>query len=75
MKMTHSEWNERIRTGRKGKGRSQYYTATCPICLVSYDVDILGSDASARVLATQKVASHIGTAHKHQLSDDSTNRT
>lgn len=69
MKMTHKEWTERIRTELKGKGRSQHYTATCPICMVSYEVDVLGSDASARVLATQKIASHIGSAHKDDLTD------
>jgi hypothetical protein len=36
---------------------------------VSYDVDILSSDASARELAMQKVASHLKTAHKHALTD------
>ena len=34
-----------------------------------YDVDILSSDASARELAMQKVASHLKTAHTHALTD------
>jgi hypothetical protein len=66
--LSHKEWCERIRAER-GKSRSRYYSAICPICYVNYDVDILSSDASARELAMQKVASHLKTAHKHALTD------
>lgn len=36
---------------------------------LSYDVDILSSDASARALAVGKVASHINSAHPDVLTD------
>jgi hypothetical protein len=36
---------------------------------MSYDVDILSSDASARALAVGKVASHINSAHPDALTD------
>ena len=52
----------------KNKGRNRYYFAICPICLISYDVDILDNDASARVLAVEKVASHIRSAHSDALN-------
>ena len=62
------EWRDLIVAELKGGGRNRYYSAICPICLVSYDVDILSSDASARALAVGKVASHIKSAHSHAVT-------
>ena len=72
MKSTYSELAARIETTSNGKGRSRYYTATCPICLVSYDVDVLSSDASARVMTVQRVVSHIRSAHSEEVADETT---
>jgi hypothetical protein len=68
-KCSHKEWRDLIRVEFKGKGRNRHCSATCPICLISYDVDILSSDASARALAVGKVASHINSAHPDVLTD------
>jgi len=68
-KRSRKEWRHLIRAELKGKGRNRQCTATCPICLVSYDVDMLGTDASARALAVGKVTSHISRAHADALSD------
>ena len=38
------------------------------MCLISYDVDILDNDASARVLAVEKVNSHIRRAYYDALN-------
>jgi len=67
-KLSQKEWRDLILAELKGKGRGRYYSAICPICLISYDVDILDSDASARVLAVEKVASHIKSAHSDALN-------
>jgi hypothetical protein len=67
-KLSHKEWRDLILAEFKGKGRGRYYSAICPICLISYDVDILSSDASARALAVDKVASHIKNAHSDALT-------
>ena len=67
-KLSHKEWRDLILIELKGKGRSRYCSAICPVCLVGYDVDILDSDASARVLAVEKVASHIKSAHSDALN-------
>jgi hypothetical protein len=67
-KLSQKEWRDLILAELKGKGRDRFYAAICPICLVSYDVDILDSDASARVLAVEKVASHIRSAHSDALN-------
>jgi hypothetical protein len=67
-KLSHKEWRDLILAELKGKGRSRYYSAICPVCLISYDVDILSSDASARALAVEKVASHINSAHSDALT-------
>jgi len=48
----------------RGKDRSLYYSAICPICFISYDVNI----SSARALAVKKVASHINSAHSDALT-------
>ena len=69
-KLSHKEWRDLILVEPKGKGKSRYYSAFCPICLVGYDVDILSGDTSARafaVEAVEKVASHIKTAHSDAL--------
>lgn len=63
-KLSDKEWRDLILAELKGKGRSQYYSAICPICLLNYDVEI----ASARVLAVEKVASHIKSAHSDALT-------
>ena len=55
-KLSQKEWRDLILAELKGKGRSRYYSAICPICLISYDVDILGSDASARAVAVENCA-------------------
>jgi hypothetical protein len=68
-KRSHKEWRDLIRTELKGKGRNCHCTATCPICLISYDVEVLSSDASTRALAVGKVASHINSAHVEALTD------
>jgi hypothetical protein len=68
-KRSRKEWRDLIRVEFKGKARNRHCSATCPICLVSYDVDILSSDASARTLAVGKVASHISSAHADALTD------
>jgi len=67
-KLSQKEWRDLILAELKGKARSRYCSAICPICLISYDVDILSSDASARVLAVEKVASHIRSAHSDALN-------
>jgi hypothetical protein len=66
---SHKEWRGLIRAEFKGKGRNRHCVAICPICLISYDVDILSSDASTRALAVGKVASHMTSAHADALSD------
>jgi hypothetical protein len=68
-KRSHKEWRNLIRAEFKGKGRNRHCTATCPVCLVSYDVDILSSEPATRALALGKVASHINSAHADALSD------
>jgi hypothetical protein len=67
-KLSQKEWRDLILAEPKGKGRSRHNSAICPICLISYDVDILDSDASARVLAVEKVVSHIRSAHSDALN-------
>src|SRR5215831_6277152 len=70
IKLSHKEWGDLILVEPKGKGKSRYYSAICPICLIAYDVDILSRDTSARVFAAEaveKVASHIKTAHSDVL--------
>ena len=67
-KLSHKEWGDLILADIKGKGRRRYYSAVCPICLACYDVDILSNDASARVLAVEKVGSHIKNAHFEALT-------
>jgi hypothetical protein len=67
-KLSDKEWRDLILAAIKGKGRSRYYSSICPICLISYDVDIRGSDASARALAVEKVVSHMKSAHSDALT-------
>ena len=67
-KLSHKDWQDLILAELKGKGRSRYYSAICPICLISYDVDILSGDGSARALAVERVASHIKSAHSDALT-------
>ena len=67
-KLSQKEWRDLILAELKGKGRSRYYSAICPMCLISYDVDILDNDASARVLAVEKVNSHIRRAYYDALN-------
>ena len=66
-KLSDKEWRDLILAQPRGKGRGRYYSAICPICLVSYDVDMLGTEPSARALAVEKVASHIKSAHSDAL--------
>ena len=68
-KHSHKEWRDLIRIEFKGKGGNRHCSATCPICLISYDVDIHSSEFSARKLAIGKVASHINSAHANALTD------
>jgi len=68
-KRSHKEWRDLIRIEFKGKGGNRHCSATCPICLVNYDGDILSSDVSARKLVIGKVASHINRAHANALTD------
>jgi hypothetical protein len=68
-KRSRKEWRALIRTELKSKGRNRHCSATCPICLISYDVEDLSSDVSARTLAVGKVASHINNAHVDALTD------
>jgi hypothetical protein len=63
-KLSNKEWRDLILVERKGRGGSRYYSAICPICLITYDVDI----SSAHALAVEKVASHIKTAHSDALT-------
>jgi len=67
-KRSYKEWLGLIRAEPNGRGRSRYYSAVCPICPISYDVDILGTDATARAWAVEKVASHIKNAHADALT-------
>jgi hypothetical protein len=67
-KLSDKEWRDLILVEIKGRGRSRYYSSICPICLINYDVDILGSAPSARALAVEKVASHIKSAHSDALA-------
>ena len=68
-KLSHKEWRDLVLTEIKGKGGSRYYSAICPICLLSYDVDILiSSDDFAGALAVERVARHIRNAHSDALT-------
>jgi len=62
-KLSDKEWRELILVELKGRGGSRYYSAICPICLITYDVDI----SSNRTLAVEKVASHIMHGHSEAL--------
>jgi hypothetical protein len=68
-KRSRKEWRDLIRTEFKGQGGNRHCSATCPICLVSYDVDSLSNDASARTLAMGRVVSHMNSAHADALTD------
>ena len=68
-KRSRKEWQDLIRAELKGKGGNRQCSATCPICLIRYDVQDLSSDAFARTLAVGKVASHINYAHTDALTD------
>jgi hypothetical protein len=68
-KRARKEWRDLIRIEFKGRGRSRHCSATCPICLISYDVEIPSSDASAHALAVGKVTSYINSAHREALTD------
>jgi hypothetical protein len=68
IKLSHKEWRDLILAEIKGGRRSRYYSAICPICFISYDVDIVGSDTSAHALAVEKVASHIKKTHSDALT-------
>jgi hypothetical protein len=68
-KRSHKEWRDLIRVEFNGKGGNRHCSAICPICLISYDVDILSSDPSTRALAVAKVASHITSAHADAFTD------
>ena len=63
-KLSDKEWRDLILVELKGRGESRYYSAICPICLITYDVDI----SSAHTLAIEKVASHIKNAHFDALT-------
>jgi len=67
-KLSFKEWRDLILAEIKGGGRSRYYSAICPICFISYDVDILSSEAAARALAVEKVASHVKKTHSDALT-------
>lgn len=73
--MTSEEWSKKIRVESKGKGKGRYYSASCPICAVSYDVDVLNSDAVARVAAIQRITAHITTAHQDRVADAADTKT
>lgn len=62
-KLSDKEWRDLILVEPKGRGRSRYYSAICPICLITYDADI----SSAHTLAVEKVASHMKNAHSDAL--------
>ena len=68
-KRSRKEWRCLIQAELEGKGTNRQCSATCPICLISYDVEILSSDASTHALAVGKVASHINSAHADALTD------
>lgn len=68
-KRSHKEWRGLIRTDLKGVGGNRYCTATCPICLISYDVEILSNDISTCALAMGKVASHLNITHADAFTD------
>jgi len=67
-RLSCKEWRNLILVELKGGGRNRYYSAICPICLIRYDVNMLG-DAPARGLSVERVASHIKSAHSHALTD------
>jgi len=68
-KRSRKEWRDLIRIEFKGRGRNRHCSATCPICRVSYDVETLSSEVSARALAVGKVASHINRVHFDVLTN------
>jgi len=68
-KRSHKEWRDLIRIEFNGKGTNRQCSAICPICLISYDVEVLSSDISSRALALGKVTSHINNAHANALTD------
>ena len=61
-KLSDKEWRDRILVEVNNRGGNRYYSAICPICLISYDVP------STRTLAVEKVASHIENAHSDALT-------
>ena len=63
-KLSDKEWRDLILVEYQSRGGRRYYSAICPICLTTYDVDI----SPARTLAVEKVASHIKNAHSGVLT-------
>lgn len=67
MKKTRKQWAELIIAEHKGKGKSGYYEATCPICTFSKTVDVLGSASGSKGLAKFQISSHIDSEHADQI--------
>ena len=63
-KLSDKEWRDLILVECHSRGGRRYYSADCPICLITYDVEI----SSTRALAVEKVASHIKNAHSDALT-------
>ena len=63
-KLSDKEWRDLILVECQSRGGRRYYSAICPICLITYEVDI----PSTRTLAVDKVASHIKNAHSDALT-------
>jgi hypothetical protein len=71
MKKTPKQWLDEISTTRNRKGKDSWFTASCPICGYSHDVNLLSSDAVAEIAAKERVLRHIRSNHK-ELVDDTT---
>lgn len=67
MRHNLSDLVKRVTAQRRGKGRDAHYIAECPICGYSHPVDVLADDASAEVLAKQKIIEHLQARHGDDL--------
>jgi len=70
MKRKFSDLKNSVVAKRGGKPRSGHYTATCPICMFSHSVDVLGSEKSAELLATDAILRHLKGVHKDEIDVD-----
>ena len=70
MERTADQWIKQISVTSTHRGKNNYYTAHCPLCVHSEEADVISDSGMAELAAKSKIMGHIRREHSDSIAEN-----